>query len=287
MGSTAGDSRDVNVLEIGRPLALLFREGGHGVRIAACGTVYVVALENDGFVFDVGHHDVRDIQLFGLATTSDAAFEAKTSVGARETTVTNHHATNARSCFAAQHKGSVSMEDGAILNEDIFDTTDGSRLARFSAFHAQAIVASVDGAIDDKHTVAVADVDGITVLGIPRTAHGNAVDDDIRTVTGVYVELGRMLEGDTLEEHIVTVKETHQVVTHLFLFLWSVHDVWIARCHLPGIPQLPVLFVDASHVVESFPLYIADLTAFDRTPLLAITVDDAAACDGDIMLLTC
>ena len=84
MGSTAGDSRDVNVLEIGRPLALLFREGGHGVRIAACGTVYVVALENDGFVFDVGHHDVRDIQLFGLATTSDAAFEAKTSVGARD-----------------------------------------------------------------------------------------------------------------------------------------------------------------------------------------------------------
>ena len=86
--------------------------------------------------------------------------------------------------YVGLNKGSVSMEDGAILNEDIFDTTDGSRLARFSAFHAQAIVASVDGAVDNKHTVAVADVDGITVLGIPRTAHGNAVDDDIRTVTG-------------------------------------------------------------------------------------------------------
>ena len=61
MDTAAGDAADVDVLELRGHLTLFLRIGGDGIGIAAGGTVDVVALEDDGLVFDVRHLDIGDI----------------------------------------------------------------------------------------------------------------------------------------------------------------------------------------------------------------------------------
>ena len=99
------------------------------------------------------------------------------------------------------------------------------------------------------------------------------------------MEFWSILEGNTLEQQILAVGQTYQVVTHLFLLLRGVCDVGIARLHLPWIPQLTLVSFYTAHLLVLVPLYVAHLAALYGTPLLAITIDDAFASDGNVVLL--
>ena len=74
--SVTNNVRDVDTLKFGSQLALLVSEGGYGCGVRACRTVKIVALEDDGLVFDVSHDDVLDVEVRGLASASNAALEA-------------------------------------------------------------------------------------------------------------------------------------------------------------------------------------------------------------------
>ena len=160
-GAPAGDVGDVDVLEVGSHLELFGCELLHESLLVvlvgglARGFVFVVALEDDGLVLDVGHHDVRDVQLLGLAASSDAALEAQTGVGAAEAVVAHHHATDAADGLAAQHEASVGMIDGVVLDDNVLAavggrlgqptmspmlTSEKSMASPFCAFHGQRTV---------------------------------------------------------------------------------------------------------------------------------------------------
>ena len=219
---------DMDVLEVGRHLLLCVGKGGHGVEVATSRTVYVIALEDDGLVLDVVHHDVADEQLLGLATTTQSALEAQTCVGAAETTVAHHDTSHALHGLAAQHEATMGVEDGVVLNQDVLATVGGSLGLVAAALHAETVVASIDGAVDDESDVDVREVNGIAVLGVPRAAHGDAVHDDVLREAGVQVELRSVLDGDALYEHVLATLEAYQVVAQLLLFFGAVGNVRVA-----------------------------------------------------------
>ena len=133
----------------------------------------------------------------------------------------------------------------------------------------------------------VADVDGIAVLGIPRTTHRNAVDDDIARVERMDMETGRVLERYSLEEDVLAVGEAHKVVAPLLLCLGSVANIRRTVLQIPGIPQLSIVALYATHLLESLPFHIAHLGALHRSPLSTITIDDSLTGDGNVATLGC
>ena len=133
--------------------------------------------------------------------------------------------------------------------------------------------------------MAVADVDGIAVLRVPWTAHRDAVDDDIARVERMHMKTGGVLEGDTLKEDVLAVSETDEVVTSFLLSLRSITNIRRSVLHVPGIPQLTVVSLNSTHSLEAFPLHVAHLRAFHRSPLCTITVDYTLTRDGDILTL--
>ena len=102
----------------------------------------------------------------------------------------HHDTSHATDGLAAQHKTAVGMVNRIVLNNNIL-TTIGRRLGLVVAtLHAESVVTGIYGAIDNQSDVDVAEVNGITVLGVPGTAHRHAVDNDILTVQRMDMELG-------------------------------------------------------------------------------------------------
>ena len=123
------------VLEVGCYFLLLVGERGYGVGVTASRTVYVVALEDDGLVLDVVHDNAINEHLLGLTATTQSALEAQTRVGATETAIAYHDATHALHGLATQYKASVGVEDGVVLNQDIFATVGRSLWLVLAALH--------------------------------------------------------------------------------------------------------------------------------------------------------
>ena len=71
------------------------------------------------------------------------------------------------------------MVYGVVLDEDVFAWSVFRVSFAYSAFHADAVVACIDGVVYDEHFLAAADVEGIAILCVPRAADGGAVDDDV------------------------------------------------------------------------------------------------------------
>ena len=275
---------DMDVLEERSHLLLFGGEGRHRVEVAAGRTVYVVALEDDSLVFDVGHHDVADKHLLRLAATSQSALEAQSRIRAAEAVVAHHNATHALHGLTAQHKSTMGVEYGVVLNDDVLTTVGGSISLVATALHAQTVVACINGAVDNQSDIDIREVDGVAVLRVPRTAHGNTVHDDILRIAGMQMEFGRVLDGHTLYEHVLTTLKAHQVVAQLLLCLWCVGNVLIAAEVVPGVPQFAVVSLHtANHILVLVPLHVAHLLALDGAPVVAIAVDDALACDGDVL----
>ena len=80
------------------------------------------------------------------------------------------------------------MVYGVVLDKDVFAWSVGSILFAYSAFHADAVVACVNGVVYDEHFLAAADVKGVAILCVPRTADSCAVDDDVGAASRDEVE---------------------------------------------------------------------------------------------------
>ena len=71
------------------------------------------------------------------------------------------------------------MEDRVVLDENIGTAVGRSVGLVVTTLHAETIVAGINDAIDDEAYIHVREVNGITILGVPRTAYSDAVNDDI------------------------------------------------------------------------------------------------------------
>ena len=76
---------------------------------------------------------------------------------------------------------------------------------------------SVDGVVDDEHTLAGSDVDSVAVLCVPWAAYCHSVNDYVLTVVWSEVELGRILQCYALYHYPLAVGEAYHVDAHLFL----------------------------------------------------------------------
>ena len=77
-GVAAGDAADVDVAELRDEVLCLRFRGGR----TAHGSVGIGCLEGDGFVLDVAHIDVADVDAAGFASSSRSTLETKAGVGA-------------------------------------------------------------------------------------------------------------------------------------------------------------------------------------------------------------
>ena len=81
-GSSTNDVGEMDVVPLWHVFCILWDYGFAIVRLHAVALVGIGALEDDGFVFDVGHHDVANVDAFGFASSANAALEAESGVGA-------------------------------------------------------------------------------------------------------------------------------------------------------------------------------------------------------------
>ena len=73
----------------------------------------------------------------------------------------------------------MGMIYGIVLDIDILARTGFYSCSSCATLHADSVIAGIHDVVYDEYILAARDVDGISVLCIPRTFHGNAVDDDI------------------------------------------------------------------------------------------------------------
>ena len=100
------------------------------------------------------------------------------------------------------------------------------------------------------------------------------------------MKLRGILDGDTLDEHILTTFKSYKVVAQLLLFLWCIGNVGITAFGIEGVPEFATILLNtANHLFIFIPLHIAHLLALDGAPVVAVAVDDALARNSDILTL--
>ena len=80
--STTYDIVDMDVVPFWHVFCILWDYGFSFFLLHAVALVGIGALKDDGFVFDVGHGDVANVDAFCFATSANTALESKTGVGA-------------------------------------------------------------------------------------------------------------------------------------------------------------------------------------------------------------
>ena len=117
----------------------------------------------------------------------------------------------------------MSMVNGVVLDINI-DARMVRLVGLFSTtLHANCVISNVKDTVNDEHIAAIAYVDTITILSIPRATYGYSVDNYVVTTLGYDVETRRILNGYPLNEHIVTFCNADEMSTHLLLFrgIWG------------------------------------------------------------------
>lgn len=164
-----------------------------------CGAVwllgaYVVVpvggLEGNGITRDVGHIDVVYEDVLSFSATFYRTLETHSGICALECIVANQNVFHTTRKLAAYNKTAVCVVYGVVLYVDVLAGAGFHACFSSSALHADAVVAGVYDVVDDEHVLAAGDVDGIAVLCVPGTFHGNAVDDYVLASGGDEVEAG-------------------------------------------------------------------------------------------------
>ena len=236
-GATADDIGNMDVRKLGH----IFRFGCinrsclFGGRTSR--TVHIITLEDNCFISDVVHHDVADVYILGLATPAYTTLETQPGVCSGKTALAHYYPFHARHIFTANDKTAMSMINRIVLYQNILASIHQCLRFRLSTFHTDTIISGIHRRVDNQSTVTVTQVNGIAVLGIPRTSHGNAVNDDVTAVDRMHMETGRILEGNTLYQYVLTLRKAQQVCTLLLLCFWSVGDVGIAGFDIPWVPE--------------------------------------------------
>ena len=82
------------------------------------------------------------------------------------------------------------MEHRIVLNQDVLAGSGShTRLAR-TGLHADTVITSINRVVDNQHVFATADVEGITILGIPRAADGHTIYHHLSAAGRYQMKLG-------------------------------------------------------------------------------------------------
>ena len=101
-------------------------------------------------------------------------------------------------------------EDGTAVNHHILaGTTTQTSVLILAALDADAIVAGIELRIDDECVLTRLQIQRIAILGIEGIASQHVVEDDVLAHQRMEVPGRRVLEDDTLQEHILAVDQRH------------------------------------------------------------------------------
>ena len=123
---------------------------------------------------------------------SRRTLEAQSGVGAGKGVAVHVDVVHAAAEFRPDDETAVGVVHAVVLYVDVLARPVGRPLGSRTSFHADAVVAGIDGVVHDEHVAAVSDVDGVAVLRVPRAGHGDAVHDDVGAPLGHQVEPGRI-----------------------------------------------------------------------------------------------
>src|SRR5574344_1048922 len=126
-------------------------------------------------------------------------------------------------------------------------------------------------------------VDGISVLCIPRTACRDTVNNHVGATYRMNVKPGRILECHTLYQNILTVSDAYKVCAQLLCFFSRVRYFWQSVVQLIGIPELSVTCYCSAHRLKFVPFGIADFRMFYRSPVFSVAVYCAFTCNTYIL----
>ena len=186
-------------------------------------------------------------------------------------------------------------EDGTAVDDDILaGLATQTAVLVLTALDADAVVASIELRIDDEGILARLQIERITILGVGGIAGEDIVDDDILAHQRMDVPRRRILEDDTLQQHVLTADQRnhHRTQETLVAIPFSL-AVGLDNIHvgillgigiaLRGHPVVVANLHTTRAVADVLPLSGSDLRLLDGTPILTVTVDDATSRNGDIL----
>ena len=173
------------------------------------------------------------------------------------------------------------MENGIVFDEDVLAGAMLERLGTGATLHADTVIPHIHRIVHDQDVLALADVDAVAVLRIPRAAHVHAVDDDFPATLGNQMELRGILDGHALDQQPLAVGEPDEVRTHLLLGCIGIGDV--VKClQIKRIPEITLGGDGSAHPLESVPFRVADFRPLHAAPPFAVSVDDSFTGDADV-----
>lgn len=178
----------------------------------------------------------------------------------------------------------MSVVNGVVLDVDVLARASLDSCCSCTTLHADTVITGINDVVDDKHVLAAGDVDSVAILCIPRTFHGDAVDDNILASGRDEVETRTVEQGNTLDEYVLAIGESDHVVAYLLL---CIDIVYYIRCMLQveRIPDVTLFVQGSTHLLEAVPFHVAHLAALHRAPPFAITINGTFARDRDVLSL--
>ena len=189
----------------------------------------------------------------------------------------------------------MSGKDGAafyhyILTGNAATTTVGI----LTALDADTIVTGVEATVDNQGILARLQVKGITVLCIAGVAHQHLVNDDVLAHQRMEVPCGRVLEDDTFQHHVLTLYQRNHHRTQETLdsvplrSSLGVRHVHVGTLLALGItlrrdPVAGLHLYAAGNSQQTLPVLGGNLLLLHGAPVLAVTVDNALAGDGNVL----
>lgn len=281
LGLAADNIVDMNIGKVGHKRELFGTAARLRGAVDLILLVDIFATKQDGSIADVVHGDIGAIDTFGLAATEDSALETKSDIGTAERAVADDNILHTARDIATDDKAAVCVVDNIVFDKDILARAISKTFLTHTALHADAIVTDIDSGVDNKASLAVAEIEAVAILCIPRASDSNTVDDDVAAADRMEVEARRVLNDDTLEEDVRTFGKTNKVGTNSLL-LFRVRSHVGDMMKIVGKPQLTAVGLGATHGLVVLPFDIADLATLDRAPVLTVAVDNALASNGDI-----
>ena len=145
----------------------------------------------------------------------------------------------------------MGMIDSIVLDQYVLASVDKGIFLEIAAFHADSVIACVNNTVDYQRLMAVAEVDCVAVLCVPRTPDGYPVDDKVSAVERMDMELWGVLECHAGEKDVFAIVDAEDIVALLFLFFGGISDVGIAGFQFPRIPQILRLRDEGSTIIFS------------------------------------
>ncbi len=200
-GAGCSDIFDHDVVEVRREAR--DRRGRHG----SFGRQNArIILADDERVLHVFHVDVAEDEIADVVAAVAIGLDANAVVGAVEVNALGEDVARAAGDLAADGEA-VAVEEGAIGNGDVAAGFVAAGRVDGAGLDGDVVVADIGIEMIDANVRRGEGIDGVGVRRVLRRENADVVNDDVVRVVGNELPHGRILDGDSLDAHVLAVVE--------------------------------------------------------------------------------